>query len=69
MTRSYLSRLVLGFAILVGPALLVGCEGGDTAPANPPTNSLPAGTAPGGPKDAMPKGDTAKEPVSAAPAK
>ncbi len=64
MTRSYLSRLVLGFAVLVGPALLVGCEGGDTAPATPPTNPMPKDTAPGGPKD-MPKG----EPVKDAPAK
>jgi hypothetical protein len=69
MTRSYLSRLVLGFAVLVGPALLVGCEGGDTAPATPPTNPPQgAGNAPGSTKE-LPKTDTTKTPETAAPAK
>ncbi len=34
MTRSYLSRLVLGLAVLSAPAFLVGCEG-ETTPATP----------------------------------
>ena len=63
MTRKFCTHLVLGLAVLAGPALLVGCGEEPAAPA--PAPSTGGTTPPGGtpketpkdaaaPKDAMP---------------
>jgi hypothetical protein len=53
MARSLCTRLALGFALLLSPALLVGCSEETPKPADTAAPA-PAAASPGGPADAKP---------------